>query len=343
MNSQSQDADANTRPKVPLPPIRIALSTPAHLLYPGGTAGRSSTPTGDADHDHTGAKISLPPMRLYPSRPEDMIFPGRTVDRPQAGMSTSRTHHSRREGDRYQGTREVPSEGHRYVRRSDNELRPIITTNHDNAGRMAHGVAGPNVSAHSNTIGHRGPPLYVQPDARSLALASTPTAENVGRMASMSNSAHTVPNRLQGQSDGPRLQENPQAPRSWANPTSAAPGSLRRGQRFQIPLPADTDPGFKIDIIVFGETGYHLSWTECVLTELHVAPSVVRLVENATMSLDDIIEHGCLQVQGVFYASENIRVFMPKPKFMDPERKCSFTLGHLISLLQAMQSNHWVS
>ncbi|KAI0654171.1 hypothetical protein C8Q70DRAFT_1030332 [Cubamyces menziesii] len=343
--SESQNADATARGKISLPPIRLFLSSPTHMLYPGRTADPSGTPVGDADRDHNGAKISLPPMRLYPSRPEDLIYPGRNVDLPQVGVSPSRDDRSRHESERYKGTRDVPGEGHHYVRHSDNGSRPAISVNPGNAGGMASGVAGPNVSARGGTMGHRGPSVYVQPDARSFTFTSTPTAGNTGRVMGTSNNLKIIPHRSQGQNDGPRPHGHPRppvAPDRRPKPTSIAPGPLPRAQRFQIPLPADTDPDFKIDIIVSGGIGFHLTWERTDMTELHVMPGVAKVVENATTTLDDIIVHDYLYVHRVYYASENTRAKLTR-KYINPMRNYTFTLGHLISLLQTMQYNHWTS
>ena len=179
---------------------------------------------------------------------------------------------------------------------------------------MASGVAGLNVSAHEGTMGHRGPSVYVQPDARSFAFTSTPTAGNTGRVMGTSNNLKIIPHRSQGQNDGPRPHGHPRplAPDRRPKPTSIAPGPLPRAQRFQIPLPADTDPDFKIDIIVSGGIGFHLTWERTDMTELHVMPGVAKVVENATTTLDDIIVHDYLYVHRVYVSSSCLHILPRK-------------------------------
>ncbi|KAH9886242.1 hypothetical protein C8Q73DRAFT_715906 [Cubamyces lactineus] len=113
-----------------------------------------------------------------------------------------------------------------------------------------------------------------------------------------------------------------------------------RIQRFQIPLPVDTDKEFKIDIMVSDGIGYHLSSGLCNKTGLYVTRGVAQVVANATMSLKGIIENNRLYIQRVLFASERVRIRPSCYKLINPHK---FTLGHLISLLQSMQSHQWYS
>ncbi|KAI0654170.1 hypothetical protein C8Q70DRAFT_1058727 [Cubamyces menziesii] len=119
-----------------------------------------------------------------------------------------------------------------------------------------------------------------------------------------------------------------------------APESLSQAQCFQIPLPAGTDPTFKIDIISYGRIGFNLHATASNKDHIRVAPGVERMVNNATMPLEDILESNALFVQRAYYAEEANKP-VPKLKSLDPQRQYVFTLGHLITMLQIMQSGHW--
>ncbi|KAI0654162.1 hypothetical protein C8Q70DRAFT_1058720 [Cubamyces menziesii] len=118
-------------------------------------------------------------------------------------------------------------------------------------------------------------------------------------------------------------------------------------RRFEVPLPADTDHTFKINIISSGEVGYKLTTSDFPLYDRElqqidsIETTVAGRVDNAAISLDSMIQGG-FYVQRVHFAREttlmNPTGIFPRPRdYRDRE----FTLGHLISMLQTMQSEHW--
>ncbi|KAI0325727.1 hypothetical protein GY45DRAFT_205046 [Cubamyces sp. BRFM 1775] len=279
------------------------------------------------------AKVSLPPMRLYPSSPADLIYPGRTIDRAQAGVSTSHADHSQRYIDRYNGTREVTSEDHRYVHPSDNNLRPTtIAANPSHGGGMVDAIAYTNKSASgSGTMGGavQGLPPHKTPEAHNIAFALTPTAGNMGNMTGVYGGAHMVSSHLQPHA-------HTQVPNNSPIIIRRPPESLPRPRGLHVPLPADTDPDFKIDIIVSGRVGFHLMGR----SRTNMVPRVASVVDNAAMSLEDIIEDNGVYLQRVYYASERTQM-APRKILIRPQRTYQFILGHLISMLLTMQYTHW--
>ncbi|KAI0330039.1 hypothetical protein GY45DRAFT_795078 [Cubamyces sp. BRFM 1775] len=176
------------------------------------------------------------------------------------------------------------------------------------------------------------------PESHNATIVSTPTAGNTGHIAGTTDGAHTGTYRsMQGQRDGP----HPYAHLRGLNPAPTPPPPVTppQTQCFQIPLPIDTDPKFKIDIISFGRIGFQVQATTSSKDHIRVAPGVARSVDNATMLMEHVMQDE-IYVQRVYFALENSKV-VPKLKSLQLERQYAFTLGHLITMLQIMQSGHW--
>ena len=92
-----------------------------------------------------------------------------------------------------------------------------------------------------------------------------------------------------------------------------APESLSQAQCFQIPLPAGTAPPFKIVIISYGRIGFNLHATASNKDHIRVAPGVERMVNNATMPLEDILESNALFVQRAYVSLLPFEHAQPQP------------------------------
>ncbi|KAI0330048.1 hypothetical protein GY45DRAFT_1337120 [Cubamyces sp. BRFM 1775] len=95
-------------------------------------------------------------------------------------------------------------------------------------------------------------------------------------------------------------------------------------QYFRVPLPNDTDPRFKIDIIANGMVGFQLGADESV--------------DNAAMCLGDHIRGNAIWTQRVYFAQETTKM-TPTEKRINT--RFGYTLGHLITLLLQKQYRHW--
>ncbi|KAI0330040.1 hypothetical protein GY45DRAFT_1324302 [Cubamyces sp. BRFM 1775] len=121
----------------------------------------------------------------------------------------------------------------------------------------------------------------------------------MGSMTGMFGGARPS-HRLQEQVDEPHPHAHTQARDDVPNQTPIASVTLLQGQRFQVQaLPADTDPNYKIDIIVSGKIGYHLASTRRFMSKLRVEPYEARVVDNAPMPLDDILVDNLLAIAPV--------------------------------------------
>ncbi|KAH9886246.1 hypothetical protein C8Q73DRAFT_284369 [Cubamyces lactineus] len=117
---------------------------------------------------------------------------------------------------------------------------------------------------------------------------------------------------------------------------SPNPSSEHMLQYFPVPLPHDTDPRFKIDIVANGMIGFRLASDDVRNDSLPVLPYVSRTVDNATMCLDDEIRGSIIWTQRVYFAQEKTKM-TPTDRRIRP----GYTLGHLITLLLHKQYRHW--
>ncbi|KAI0654180.1 hypothetical protein C8Q70DRAFT_541060 [Cubamyces menziesii] len=108
-------------------------------------------------------------------------------------------------------------------------------------------------------------------------------------------------------------------------------------QRYQVPLPSDTDSRFKINISVSGQLGMKL---ECEGTQSNLA-LITQSVDNATLCLDEEISGPVIWTQRVYFATEAAVKMTPTPTPKDPLQE--YTLAHLIALLLVKQRRHLAS
>ncbi|KAI0330044.1 hypothetical protein GY45DRAFT_1324311 [Cubamyces sp. BRFM 1775] len=106
-------------------------------------------------------------------------------------------------------------------------------------------------------------------------------------------------------------------------------------RHYPVPLPADTDKMFKIDVTVSGQPGTKLEY-EGRQSNL---VQITNIVDNATLCLDEEILGPVIWAQRVYFAPETTvkRTPMPTPK--RPSQ--GFTLAHLIEILLVKQRRHW--
>ncbi|KAI0330031.1 hypothetical protein GY45DRAFT_794663 [Cubamyces sp. BRFM 1775] len=313
----------------------------------------------------TRANTSAPLIQYTPT-PEDLMYFVSTFDDPDLPARLLR------EDALYHAPmHDTNSQGHNHVHSSDAEWHPTVAADPSNTGYVTSGVARTDISGH-DTMQHtnQGPQLYVQPENFNAPLVPTRTSGSMGHNAGASlpmasggmNRTVTVagPSATANplQEGGTRSSAASQAnhvrgQRSSTRPKDVAPSnppstSLSGFQRYKVPLPADTDPNFRIRIIASGKVGYglkagHFLSCDRVLRQIGgIENTVAERVYGATVSLESIIQGGFYVQRVYFHREKNTE---PDPIYMFPlsraNRVCDFTLGHLISVLQSMQSEDW--
>ncbi|KAH9886199.1 hypothetical protein C8Q73DRAFT_795380 [Cubamyces lactineus] len=215
-------------------------------------------------------------------------------------------------------------------------------------GRKAKILAGSETQASGHRIGGEqiiGGPHRVVPQ-----LAPIDVPRECASPVVPAKLDHIVPEPHQIASSGTRLvrdnsqdsnrsiDDNDRSSSGRPSRTFSRPLIVVEHRYHKVPLPSDTDPTFRIPLYAAGKLGVQVAESVIHLSDDLLLAQIMRAVDNATESLDDVIQQDAIYMHRALFALETTKVV---PFYLAKEPKRGFTLGHLLVPLLRKQISHW--
>ncbi|KAL7284532.1 hypothetical protein ACG7TL_001824 [Trametes sanguinea] len=170
-------------------------------------------------------------------------------------------------------------------------------------------------------------------------LVAAPTQSGSGK--AVTTIAHTAP---YGEiRSAPRGPSGSTARREHHHPTTAAsvasvPRHLSMELRLSIPLPRDVDPTFEIPVNIAGQPGLQVARCEWINKQMPNG-SIVRLVDEANLCIDDLVVHKRLCVHRAYFPSQRgAETYITTKLPAGP----GFTVAHLLTFMVRRQYDGWL-